>query len=48
VPVRWIDEVLDIALERPLAPANTKSASVAIGDAVESKADTDPPTVRAH
>jgi len=21
VPVRWIDEVLDLALERPLAPA---------------------------
>ena len=22
VPVRWIDEVLDLALERPLTPAN--------------------------
>lgn len=27
VPVRWIDEVLDLALERPLAPASAPPAS---------------------
>src|SRR5690606_25140541 len=26
VPVKWIDEVLDLALERPLAPAAAKAA----------------------
>jgi ATP-dependent Lon protease len=35
VPVRWIDEVLDLALERPIVPANAVSA---LGDAA-SKAD---------
>lgn len=48
VPVRWIDEVLDIALEHPLKPAVQKEQVVAVGDAVEGKAKTDPEVVRAH
>jgi ATP-dependent Lon protease len=40
VPVRWIDEVLDLALERPIAPANAVSA---LGDGVKkAKADAKP------
>ena len=37
VPVRWIDEVLDLALERPIAPANdatTHGSTAADGDAI--------------
>jgi ATP-dependent Lon protease len=33
VPVRWIDEVLDLALERPLAPAPAGSVGgVQVGE----------------
>jgi ATP-dependent Lon protease len=32
VPVRWIDEVLDLALERPIVPANAVST---LGDAAQ-------------
>jgi ATP-dependent Lon protease len=37
VPVRWIDEVLDLALERPIAPAKdaaTQGSAAADGDAI--------------
>ncbi len=37
VPVRWIDEVLDLALERPIAPAKdatTHGSTTADGDAI--------------
>ena len=34
VPVRWIDEVLDLALERPLAPTTAGSVGgVQVGEA---------------
>ena len=33
VPVKWIDEVLDLALERPLAAAQAAGASAAKEDA---------------
>jgi len=36
-PVRWIDEVLDIALERPLTPMNAK-----VEDAAKAAADAKP------
>jgi ATP-dependent Lon protease len=37
-PVKWIDEVLDLALERPLAPAR-RDAVAAEGAADAAKAD---------
>src|SRR3546814_19870625 len=48
VPVRWIDEVLDIALEHPLKPSTQQAEPVAIGDSAEAKTATDPGTVRPH
>ena len=48
-PVRWIDEVLDIALERPLTPASAK-----VEDAAKAASETtpkgtpDPTPVRPH
>ena len=33
VPVRWIDEVLDLALERPISPRAHRVAAVAGGGA---------------
>jgi ATP-dependent Lon protease len=43
-PVRWIDEVLDLALERPLAPASRTE-----GEARHAREDASPePAVRPH
>jgi len=42
VPVRWIDEVLDLALERPLSPRQPAPAEVA-----DAARETDKPAVQA-
>jgi ATP-dependent Lon protease len=41
VPVRWIDKVLEIALERPPVPLTDEQAAVAAAAAVEAAAATD-------
>jgi ATP-dependent Lon protease len=45
--VRWIDEVLDIALERPLGPARKEDEPVAAAD-VKRDEKTDPSPARPH
>ncbi|HJT96868.1 MAG TPA: endopeptidase La, partial [Rhodanobacteraceae bacterium] len=45
--VRWIDEVLDIALERPLGPARTQDETVAAGE-VKRDDKADPSPARPH
>ena len=47
IPVRWIDEVLDIALERPLTPATIAAAAEATRSTT-SKARKDDASGRAH
>jgi ATP-dependent Lon protease len=44
VPVRWIDKVLEIALERPPVPLTDEQAAVAAAAAVEAAAATDKST----
>jgi ATP-dependent Lon protease len=39
VPVRWIDEVLDLALERPIAPAAAASSRSDVADQSEATAE---------
>src|SRR5690606_18384642 len=39
VPVRWIDEVLDLALETPLAPREARPAGEGAGDTSEPAGD---------
>ncbi len=48
--VRWIDEVLDIALERPLTPVQKSESGTEKGAAADSKRDegTEPQPVRPH
>ena len=45
--VRWIDEVLDIALERPLGPARKDNEPVAAAD-VKRDEKVDPSPARPH
>jgi len=50
-PVRWIDEVLDLALERPLGrPAKPEDVPPATAEKteVEKPADADQPAARTH
>ena len=46
-PVRWIDEVLDIALERPLTPVQKREPETAAKDAKRDEA-AEPQPVRPH
>ena len=47
-PVRWIDEVLDIALERPLTPLNKKVEDAAKPATEAAKEPFEPTPVRPH
>jgi ATP-dependent Lon protease len=47
-PVRWIDEVLDIALERPLRPLQSEAAKGEIGKVDAPAEDSGEPRSRAH
>jgi len=46
IPVRWIDEVLDIALERPLVPRSGSSGSPEAGETEAGAAKSD--ALRTH